>query len=146
MSDEPLARIGEYLERFARERNLTLPPLSDDGVAQVQRGSAVVSIHVMADRGVLLLLSRVLAAPLGSESLWRRLLEASFLSTGDAAFALHPKTGDVYLRVLRGLDSLDYEEFEDLLHTIATVADEWDDKLAADADPQAGGDGSAGPA
>jgi hypothetical protein len=135
MSDEPLARIGEYLERFARERNLSLPPLSADGVGQVQRGSAVVSIHVMADRGVLLLLSRVLASPQASEGLWRRLLEASFLNTGDCAFALHPKTGDVYLRILRGLDGLDYDEFEDLLHTIATVSDEWDDKLAADGRP-----------
>ena len=129
MSDEPLARIGEYLERFARERNLSLPPLSAEGVAQVQRGSAVVSIHVMVDRGVLLLLSRVLEAPPASETLFKKLLEASFLTTGDAAFALHPKTGDVYLRVLRGLDGIDYEEFEDLVHTIATVADEWDDRL-----------------
>jgi hypothetical protein len=135
MSDEPLARIGEYLERFARERNLSLPPLAADGIAQVQRGSAVVSIHVMADRGVLLLLSRVLEAPAASEALWRKLLEASFLATGDAAFALHPKTGDVYLRVLRGLDGIDYEEFEDLLHTIATVADEWDDRLKQELAP-----------
>lgn len=135
MSDDALVRIGEYLERFARERNLSLPPLSAEGVAQVQRGSAVVSIHVMADRGVLLLLSRILPAPAASEALWKRLLEASFLSTGDAAFALHPKTGDVYLRLLRGLDSLDYDEFEDLLHTIATVADEWDDRLRQELAP-----------
>jgi hypothetical protein len=133
MTDDPLARIGDFLERFARERNLSLPPLSADGVAQVQRGSAVVSIHVMADRGVLLLLARVMTAPVPSEALFRRLLEASFLQTGDPAFALHPKTGDVYLRLLRGLDGLDYDEFEDLVHTVATVADEWDDRLAAEA-------------
>jgi hypothetical protein len=130
--DDPLVRIGEYLERFGRERNLSLPPLSADGVAQVQRGSAVVSIHVMVEQGALLLLSRVMAAPAASEALFRRLLEASFLQTGDAAFALHPKTGDVYLRLLRGLDSLDYEEFEDMVHTVATVADEWDDRLGAE--------------
>jgi hypothetical protein len=35
----------------------------------------------------------------------------------------------VYLRILRRLEGLDYEEFDDLLHTIASVADEWDDKL-----------------
>jgi hypothetical protein len=28
------------------------------------------------------------------------------------------------------LSGLDYEEFEDLLHTIASVADEWDDRLS----------------
>ena len=70
----------------------------------MQRCSAVVSIHVMVDQGVLLLLSRVMAAPEPNAALYRRLLEASFMQTGDAAFALHPKTGDVYLRLLRGLD------------------------------------------
>ncbi len=124
--------VAGYLDRFARERNLSMPPLGPDGVGQVQRGSAVVSIHALADRGVLLLLARVAPAPAPDRAaaLWPRLLEASFLQTGDAAFARHPKTGDVYLRILRSLDQLDYEEFEDLVHTIATVADEWDDKLA----------------
>ena len=129
MSDDALATVGGYLERFAKERNLSLPPLGADGTAQVQRGSAVVTIHVRADRGLLLLLARVLEAPAPSEALYRKLLEASFLSTGDAAFAIHDKSGDIYLRILRSLDLLDYEEFEDLVHTIATVADEWDDRL-----------------
>ena len=129
MSDDALATIGGYLERFAKERNLSLPPLSAEGTSQVQRGSAVVQIRVLAERDILLLLARVAEAPPPSEALYRRLLEASFLATGDAAFAIHDKTGDVYLRVLRSLDMLDYEEFEDLVHTIATVADEWDDKL-----------------
>ena len=123
------ARIAEYLDRFARERNLALPPLDEEGTGQVQRGSAVVQIRVLADKGVILFLSRIAEAPLAGEDILRKLLEASFSSTGDAAFALHPKTGDVYLRILRSLDGLDYEEFEDLTHTIATVADQWDDRL-----------------
>lgn len=127
---DPVARIAEYLDRFGRERDLNLPPLGADGVGHVQRGSAVVSIHVLADKHVLLVLSKVHdAVPAGGEALLRRLLEASFTQTGDAAFALHPKTGEVFLRVLRGLDDLDYSEFEDMLHSIAVVADEWDDKL-----------------
>jgi len=132
MTDEPdhRARVAEFLDRFARERNLTLPPLDADGAGQIQRGSAVVQIRVLADKGVLLLLSRIATAPIAGEAVLRRLLEASFSATGDAAFALHPKTGDLYLRILRSLDGLDYEEFEDLTHTIATVADEWDDVLA----------------
>ena len=32
--------------------------------------------------------------------------------------------------MLRTLYHLDYEEFEDLVHTVATVADHWDDLLA----------------
>jgi len=104
--------------------------MSDDGVGSIQRGSAIVSIHVLADRGVLLLLARVAKAPELDLARAKTLLTASFVETGDAAFALHPQTGDVYLRILRGLDGLDYEEFEDLVHSIAQTADTWDDKLA----------------
>lgn len=130
---DPIVRIAGYLDQFGRERDLTLPPMGADGVGHVQRGSAVVSIHVLPDKGILLVLSKVLdAIPAGKEALLRRLLEASFTATGDAAFALHPKTGEVFLRILRGLDGLDYAEFEDMLHTIATVADQWDDELRAE--------------
>ena len=47
-----------------------------------------------------------------------------------AAFLAPPQTGDVYLRILRGLDGLEYEEFEDLVHSISKAADHWDDRLA----------------
>ncbi|HEY0481306.1 MAG TPA: type III secretion system chaperone [Kofleriaceae bacterium] len=131
---DPRARVAAFLDRFGKERNITLPPLSDDGVGSIQRGSAVVTIHVLADRGVLLVLARVAAAPaldLALDlALARRLLTASFVETGDAAFALQPGTGDLYLRILRGLEGLDYEEFEDLVHSIARAADHWDDELA----------------
>jgi hypothetical protein len=130
--DDPVKRIAGYLDRFGRERDLSLPPMGADGLGHVQRGSAVVSVHVLAEKGILLVLSKVLdAAPAGNEALLRKLLELSFTATGDAAFALHPQSGAVYLRILRGLEGLDYAEFEDMLHTIATVADEWDDKLRA---------------
>src|SRR5499427_6573943 len=125
------ARVAEFLDRFGRERNLTLPPMSDDGVGSIQRGSAIVSIHVLEDRGVLLLLARVAKAPEIDLDRAKSLLTASFVETGDAAFAMHPQTGDLYLRILRGLDGLDYEEFEDLVHSIAKTADLWDDKLAS---------------
>lgn len=133
MTDEVVdhrKRVGEFLERFGRERNLTLPPLGEDGTGSIQRGSAVVTIHVLWDRGVLLVLSKVAEAPSLDAARARRLLVASFVETGDAAFALHPQSGDLYLRILRGLDGLDYEEFEDLVHSIAKTADEWDDRLA----------------
>src|SRR5207248_1272404 len=111
---------------------LTLPPLSEDGVGSIQRGSAVVTIHVLGDKGVLLLLAKVATTPQLDDGRAKRLLTASFVETGDAAFALHPQTGDLYLRILRGLDGLDYEEFEDIVHSIAKTADHWDDKLAAE--------------
>lgn len=123
------ARIAEFLDRFGRERNLNLPPLSEDGVGSIQRGSAVVTIHVLADKNVLLLLSRIAKQPVLDETRAKKLLAASFTDTGDAAFALHPNTGDLYLRILRGLDGLDYEEFEDIVHSIAKTADSWDDRI-----------------
>jgi Tir chaperone family protein CesT len=126
------ARVAGFLDRFARERNLSLPPMTEDGVGSVQRGSAVVTIHVFTDKGLLLVLSKVVGAPVIDEARAKRLLALSFVETGDAAFALHPQTGDLYLRILRGLDGLDYEEFEDLVHSIARTADHWDDKLAAE--------------
>ena len=126
---DPKARVAEYLARFGRERNLTLPPLTEEGIGSIQRGSAVVTIHVLAEPGVLLLLAKVAKAPELDAARAKRLLVASFVETGDAAFALHPQTGDLYLRVLRGLDGLDYTEFEDVVHSIASTADKWDDRL-----------------
>jgi len=123
------ARIAEYLDRFGRERNLNLPPLAEDGVGSIQRGSAVVTIHVLVDKNILLLLSRVAKHPALDETRAKKLLAASFTETGDAAFALHPQTGDLYLRILRGLEGLDYEEFEDIVHSISVTADHWDDKI-----------------
>jgi Tir chaperone family protein CesT len=127
---DPRSRVAEFLDRFGRERNLSLPPLGEDGIGMIQRGTALVTIHVLPDKGVLLLLSRVAKQPTLDETKAKRLLQASFLETGDAAFAIHPQTGDVYLRILRGLEGLDYEEFEDLVHSIASAADHWDDRLA----------------
>ena len=126
-------RINDFLTRFGKERGIALPPLSEDGVSQVQRGSAVVSIHVVEAQGVLLLLSKIMPVPEdGTEACYRRLLELSFLQTGDAAFAIDARTNQIFLRCLRRLEGLDYEEFEDLVHSVASVADTWDDKLHAE--------------
>ncbi len=127
---DPKAQVAELLARFARERNVTLPPLAEDGTGSIQRGSAVVTIHVLEDKEVLLLLAKVASAPTLDAAKAKRLLQLSFVDTSDAAFALHPQTGDLYLRIFRGIDGLDYEEFEDLVHSIAHTADHWDDRLA----------------
>jgi hypothetical protein len=65
----------------------------------------------------------------GRESFYRRLLELSFLTSSDAAFAVDAQRDEVVVRALRRLSGLDYEEFEDLLDTVGKVADDWDDAL-----------------
>jgi hypothetical protein len=127
---EAQKRVGEFVKQFGEERGVEVDPLTPEGFTQVARGSATVRINVLDEHGVLLLLAPVMRVPeRNAEAFYRKLLELSFLATSDAAFAVDKKTDMAYLRILRRLEGLDYEEFEDMLETIARVADEWDDKL-----------------
>lgn len=122
--------VNDYLRRFARGVGINIDALDEDGFAEVHRGSAQVGINVLEDHGVLLLLSRIMDVPKeGREEFYRRLLELNFVVTSDAAFAIDRDRDALYLRAHRRLGGLDYEEFEDLLKTVAAVADEWDDRL-----------------
>jgi hypothetical protein len=123
--------VNDYIRRFGEFVEVSLSPLDPDGYSEVRRGSAVVGINVLEEHGLLLLLSRIMDVPRDDrEAFYRRLLELNFLVTSDGAFAIDKDRNAVYLRALRRLSGLDYEEFEDLLHTVATIADEWDDRLA----------------
>lgn len=122
--------VNAYLSRFAERAKTSLDLLDAGGYTQVRKGSATVGVNVLEDHGVLLLVAPVMPMPLtGKESLYRRLLELSFLTTSDAAFALDAHKNEVVVRALRRLSGLDYEEFEDLLDTVGKVADDWDDRL-----------------
>ena len=124
------AMVNAFIERFASRAGAKLEPLDSSGYTQVRKGSASVGINVLEDHGVLLLLAPVMAVPKARrEALYRRLLELSFLTTADAAFAIDAEKDEVYVRALRRLSGLDYEEFEDLLDTVGKVTDEWDDLL-----------------
>jgi len=128
--------IDAYIARFsgkvseATGGKVEFDPLDADGYTSVSRGSATIGINVIEDQGVLLFLSRIMKVP-GDNQLgfFRKLLELNYLATSDGAFALERETDTVCLRALRSVAGLDYEEFEDMLHTVASVADEWDDKL-----------------
>ena len=123
--------VNDYIRRFGSSVGVELDPLDEDGYTDVRRGSATVGINVLGEHGILLFLSRIMPVPReGREAFYRRLLELNFLVTSDASFAIDKDKDAVYLRVLWRLSGLDYEEFEDLLHTMASVADEWDDRLA----------------
>lgn len=122
--------INTYIKRFGERAGATLDPLDDAGYTVVKKGSAHVGINVLEDHGVLLFLAPVMAVPLtGRETFYRRLLELSFLATSDASFAIDAQKDEVFVRALRRLSGLDYEEFEDLLDTVGKVADDWDDAL-----------------
>ncbi|HXN32766.1 MAG TPA: YbjN domain-containing protein [Polyangiaceae bacterium] len=127
------AMVNAYLARFSERAGSVLEALDAGGYTQVRKGSATVGVNVLEDHGVLLLVAPVMSVPLtGLETLYRRLLELSFLTTSDAAFAIDAQRNEVVVRALRRLSGLDYEEFEDLLETVGKVTDDWDDRLRAE--------------
>ncbi len=127
------AMVDAYISRLAERSGGAIEPLDASGYTQLRSGSASVAINVLEDHGVLLILAPVMKVPVvGREALYQRLLELSFIATSDAAFSIDRSKGEVYVRTLRRLSGLDYEEFEDLVTTVGKVADEWDDALAAE--------------
>ena len=127
--------INSYIKRFGDSVSVSFDPLDQDGYTSVSCGSATVGINVLEDQGVLLFLAQIMPVPTNPEKqlrLYRRLLELNFLATADGAFAIDKDRELLYLRALRGLNGLDYDEFEDMLQTIASVADHWDDRLRRD--------------
>lgn len=132
--------VNAYLVKFAERASLksaaspaSAPQLDDTGYAQVQRGSATIGVNVLEDQGVLMIFSPIMPIPVtGREAFYRKLLELSFVTTSDAAFAINAPQDEVVVRALRRLSALDYEEFEDLLATVGEVADGWDDALIRD--------------
>jgi hypothetical protein len=122
--------VDAYLERYATRAKIQLRPLDENGYTQTRQGSATIGVNVLEDHGVLFMVSHVMPVPEnGREPLYRRLLELSFLTTADASFAIDADKEEIYVRTVRRLSGLDYEEFEDLLVTVGRVADQWDDVL-----------------
>lgn len=122
--------VDAYLQRFCERAHIELHPLDEHGYTQTRKGSATIGVNVLDDHGVLFLVSHVMPVPKeGREALYRRLLELSFLTTSDASFAIDAAKDEIYVRAVRRLSGLDYEEFEDLLETVGRVADDWDDVL-----------------
>lgn len=122
--------VNAYVARFAQRAGQPLEPLDEHGYTQARRGTANIGLNVLDDHGLLLILAPVVSVPIqGREAFYRRLLELSFLETADASFAIDAAKDQVFVRALRRLSGLDYEEFEDLVDTVGRVADEWDGVL-----------------
>ncbi len=126
------AMVDHYLERYGRKVGRPIPRIDTSGRADIRHGSALVSVTVLEDHGVLVIHAPVGSIPDGDrEALYRELLEASYLSTSDAAFAVDASSQRIVVRALRRLSGLDYEELEDLIDTVGSVADEWDERFRA---------------
>jgi hypothetical protein len=133
------ALINGYIARFSDRvseaigEKVTFNPLNEDRFAYVVRGSATVGIHVADNQEALSFFSEIMKVPKNNQAnFYRRLLELNYSVTSQGAFAIDKNTDTVYLCASRSIGGLDYQEFEDMLHTVATVADEWDDRLIAE--------------
>ena len=133
------ALVNGYIARFSDRvsaavgETVSFNPLDENGDAYVARGSATVGIHVAEDQAALSLLSEIMAVPKTNQTeFYRRLLELNYSVTSQGAFSIDRESDTVYLCASRPVEGLDYQEFEDLLHTVATIADEWDDRLIAE--------------
>jgi hypothetical protein len=125
--------VNRYLAKFCEHKKLPAIELDGAGHADLQRGSATIGINMLESQGVLMIFAPVMDVPItGRESFYRTLLDMSFVTTQDAAFAIDGPRDKVVLRVLRRLSALDFEEFEDLLVTVGQVADHFDDRLIAE--------------
>jgi hypothetical protein len=130
------ALINAYIQRFgevvssATGQDVRFNPLDADGFTSVKRGSATVGINVVEDAGVLIFVARIMKTPgVRTDECFRMLLELNYTATSDAAFAVEKSTDTICLRAQRSIPGMDYDEFEEMLSNVATVADEWDDRL-----------------
>jgi hypothetical protein len=132
LTDAFIAHFSEKVS-LAVGSEVRFQPLDEDGYSFIVRGSATVGINVLEEQGILLFMSRIMKVPSSNRELfYRRLLELNYSVTADSAFSVDREEDEVFLRAARPFAGLDYEEFEQLLHNVATVADDWDDKLVAE--------------
>jgi hypothetical protein len=106
--------------------------LDERHTSLIRKGNASVAIVAVPDKDLLLVSSPVISLP--EENLlplFRKLLTLNLAETQDAAFALNEDTGTVDLQIKRPMQGLDQAEFDRAVGTLATLADTFNDQLAA---------------
>ncbi len=120
---DPIEMVNDYIARFGEAVSVAFDPLDGDGYTDVRFDSLLIGINVVVEHGVLLILARMGQVPsIGRERLYRKLLEMNFLSTAGLSFAIDDQRDAVYLRALRPLGTLEYEEFAELLQATGNIA------------------------
>jgi hypothetical protein len=123
-SRDAIELVNGYIRRFGEAVQVELHPLDPEGYTDLRHGNVVIGINAYVDRNVLLIVARMgCASDRDPVSLYRRLLELNFVATRGCCFAIDERSGRVYLRAMRSLEGLDYEEFVELLETVAIVAE-----------------------
>jgi hypothetical protein len=122
--------VNDYIRRFGESVAVELHPLDADGYTDLRHGAVVIGVNACVDRDVLLILARMGPVPeRESVGLYRKLLELNFLATRACCFAIDEERKILYLRAMRTLDGLDYEEFVDLLETVAAVGNKMRERV-----------------
>jgi hypothetical protein len=120
---DSIEMVNDYIRRFGAAVAVELHPLDADGYTDLRHDELVIGITANVEHNVLLILVKMAALPQADDAiLYRRLLELNFLATRSCCFAIDEQRRRIYLRAMRSLDGLDYEEFAELLETVAAVA------------------------
>jgi hypothetical protein len=118
------AQLDALLAGFCAAQGVPLSSLNEAGYTELKTARGLVRVNLIEPHHAALILAPIMSAPEhGGASLYRRLLELSFLATGTAAFAVDKKTDQIYLRALVLLEGLDVEAFELMLAGVVDDAD-----------------------
>lgn len=119
----PASVVHAAVAELALDPTLAVTPLGPDGWAEVARGAVRVRVNVLVDADAIVVLAPIQPVPPAATEAWlRRLLELSFLATGDAAFAIDRESDWVYLRAMRRLAGAGAHDVAELVRATLDAA------------------------
>lgn len=120
----PSSIVRAAIAHLAHDPALAVTPLGADGWAEVVRGATRVRVNVLEAADALVVFAPIEPVPPGASEVWlRRLLELSFLATGEASFAIDRESDWVYLRAMRRLTGVRERDVTELVLATLDAAD-----------------------
>jgi hypothetical protein len=105
--------------------------------AMLKRGDSSIAVVAVPKEDLLLVTSPVIDLPEQNLlPLFRKLLTLNLTDTKDAAFAINEKASTIDLQIKRSLTSLDYNELQRAINSVAIVSDKYNNILAKDFDTE----------